>query len=288
MRTDLVLDALRMALGTREAGRRRPARAPLRPRLPIHLDRLHPDPRRPPGARVGRVSRRRLRQRARRIVRRHLQDRADRRPRLADTQPSSSSPSSSTSAGTTTPASTSPSTTSRRPSSKTPTPLNEIRPLRGRLRSTVLRHSLTQTRRIKTALQTQSPSNPVRLKARRGSLDSSLRCVIPLLRAARTGYVGFCFVAHGQSRADCPSSCGTVVRPMTALGLEQSYSPLVRPRSRPAFLVARGSSRQQRQPRFAWKSRIWLLVVDHHARRRPQRGAPTRNRVTNRVTESAN
>ena len=37
MRTDLVLDALRMALAPARARRRRRARPPLRPRLPIHL-----------------------------------------------------------------------------------------------------------------------------------------------------------------------------------------------------------------------------------------------------------
>ena len=97
MRTDLVLDALRMALGTREPG------ADFA--LVAHTDRgsqytsarLHPDARRSRRPRVGRIGRRRLRQRARRELRRQLQDRADRRPRLAHPHASSSSPSSNTS-----------------------------------------------------------------------------------------------------------------------------------------------------------------------------------------------
>ena len=83
MRTDLVLDALRMALGLRAPG----ADVEL-----VHhsdggsqytVDRLHPGARRSPRPRLGRFGRRRLRQRARRVVRRQLQDRADLRPRLA-------------------------------------------------------------------------------------------------------------------------------------------------------------------------------------------------------------
>jgi len=44
-RTDLVLDALRMALGQRAPGRQRRASAPLRQGQPVHQPRLHPDPR---------------------------------------------------------------------------------------------------------------------------------------------------------------------------------------------------------------------------------------------------
>jgi HTH-like domain/Integrase core domain len=78
MRTTLVLDALRMALGERcRLG------APLRPRLAIHQHRLHPDLGRPRRPGIGRVGRRRLRQRARGELRRQLQDRAHLRPRLA-------------------------------------------------------------------------------------------------------------------------------------------------------------------------------------------------------------
>ncbi len=95
------------------AGRRRRTDPSQRPRLAVHEHRLHPDARRPSCARVGRIGRRRLRQRARRVVRRQLQDRADRRPRLATRAASSSSPSSSTSAGTTPPACTRASATSR-------------------------------------------------------------------------------------------------------------------------------------------------------------------------------
>ena len=119
MRTDLVLDALRMALARRRAGRRRRARPPLRCRQPIHQLRLHAGARRPRRARVDRLGRRRLRQRARRELRRLLQDRADRRPRLAHHARSSSSRSSSTSAGSTTSGCTKRSATSRPPSSRT-------------------------------------------------------------------------------------------------------------------------------------------------------------------------
>ena len=45
MRTDLVLDALRMALGTREHGADLAAGAPLRCRLAVHQLRLRPDAR---------------------------------------------------------------------------------------------------------------------------------------------------------------------------------------------------------------------------------------------------
>ena len=87
MRTDLVLDALRMALAPREPGRRRRARPSQRRRQPVHLVSTTARPRRPRRARLGRVGRRRLRQRARRELRRQLQDRADPRPRLAHPLP---------------------------------------------------------------------------------------------------------------------------------------------------------------------------------------------------------
>ena len=87
MRTTLVLDALRMALGTRGPG--------ADVALVHHSDRgsqytsidLHPDAGRPRRAGLGRIGRRRLRQRGRRELRRQLQDRADRRPRLALARP---------------------------------------------------------------------------------------------------------------------------------------------------------------------------------------------------------
>ena len=63
------------------------ASMPSRRSIPKHEHRLHPDPRRSRRARLGRIGRRRLRQRARRVVRRQLQDRADRRPCLADPLP---------------------------------------------------------------------------------------------------------------------------------------------------------------------------------------------------------
>ena len=44
MRTDLVLDALRMALAMTDAGRRRRARPSHRRRQPVHLVRLHARP----------------------------------------------------------------------------------------------------------------------------------------------------------------------------------------------------------------------------------------------------
>ena len=118
MRTTLVLDALRMALHQRGGRRRRRARPSLRSRQPIHLDRLHPDPRRPRRPGLGRLGRRRLRQRAGRELRRLLQDRADRRPRLAHPHPARARRSSNTSAGSTPPACTKPSATCRPPSSK--------------------------------------------------------------------------------------------------------------------------------------------------------------------------
>ena len=87
MRTDLVLDALRMALGTREPGAEFRLVAHTDRGQPIHLGCLHPGPRRPPRARVGRLGRRRLRQRDGRELRRQLQDRADRRSRVAHPSP---------------------------------------------------------------------------------------------------------------------------------------------------------------------------------------------------------
>ena len=113
------------------AGRRRRADPPLRPRLAVHQHRLHPDAHRPPRARLGRIGRRRIRQRARRVVRRQLQDRADQRPRLADHAASSSSPSSSTSAGTTPPACTRASATSRPSSTSSGTPSKSATTLEG-------------------------------------------------------------------------------------------------------------------------------------------------------------
>jgi len=83
MRTDLVLDALRMALGQRDQG------ADFE--LVAHTDRgsrytsaaYTPGTGRPWRPRIGRLGRRRLRQRDGRELRRHLQDRAGRRPGLA-------------------------------------------------------------------------------------------------------------------------------------------------------------------------------------------------------------
>ena len=60
MRTDLVLDALRMALGQRDPGADFALVAHYRSRLPIHLRRLHPDAHRPRRPRLGRDRRRRL------------------------------------------------------------------------------------------------------------------------------------------------------------------------------------------------------------------------------------
>ncbi len=86
MRTDLVLDALRMALTRRQHG--------ADVDLIHHSDAgsqaelcLSAGSRRPQRPRLDRVGRRRLRQRARRELRRHLQDRADRRPHLAHPHP---------------------------------------------------------------------------------------------------------------------------------------------------------------------------------------------------------
>ena len=119
MRTDLVLDALRMALG--DPGPRAPTSrcAPLRCRLAIHVASTTPRSLDDHDvlASIG-IGRRRLRQRAGRELRRQLQDRADRRPRLANPRPSSSSRSSATSAGSTTSGCTPRSATSRPPSSK--------------------------------------------------------------------------------------------------------------------------------------------------------------------------
>ena len=100
------------------ARRRRQAHPSQRPRIAIHRSGLRAGPRRPRRAAVGRIGRRRLRQRA--------------WPRASSTRsrpssspiasgapaPSSSSRSSSTSAGSTTTASTNPSATSHPPSSK--------------------------------------------------------------------------------------------------------------------------------------------------------------------------
>jgi putative transposase len=83
MRTDLVLDALRMALSRREPG--------ADVNLVHHSDAgsqytsfaFPAGPRRSSGARLDRIGRGRLRQRARRVLRGLLQDRVDRRSRLA-------------------------------------------------------------------------------------------------------------------------------------------------------------------------------------------------------------
>ena len=75
MRTDLVLDALRMALTRRAAGADVGLVHHSDAGSPIHQLRVHPGPRRPRRARIGRVGRRRLRQRAGRELRRQLQDR---------------------------------------------------------------------------------------------------------------------------------------------------------------------------------------------------------------------
>ena len=61
MRASLVCDALRMAVSTPIARRRRRARASLGPRIAIHQYRVRPGARRPPGAAVGRLGRRRVR-----------------------------------------------------------------------------------------------------------------------------------------------------------------------------------------------------------------------------------
>ena len=83
MRTDLVLDALRMALSRRRPGADVQLVHHSDAGSPVHVLRVHAGARRSPGARLDRLGRRRLRQRARRELRRQLQDRADRRPRLA-------------------------------------------------------------------------------------------------------------------------------------------------------------------------------------------------------------
>lgn len=122
MRTDLVLDALRMALGTREHG------ADFR--LVAHTDRgsqytstgLHPGTRRSPRAGVRRIGRRRLRQRPGRIFRGLVQDRADRRSRLAHPRPVRTRRRRVHSLGSTTTACTNPSATSRPSSSRLSTP----------------------------------------------------------------------------------------------------------------------------------------------------------------------
>jgi transposase InsO family protein len=77
MRTDLVLDALRMALAQRGPGADVELVHHSDAGSQILLERLHPDPRRPRRACLDRVGRRRVRQRARRELRRQLQDRAD-------------------------------------------------------------------------------------------------------------------------------------------------------------------------------------------------------------------
>jgi transposase InsO family protein len=119
MRTDLVLDALRMALTRRDPG----ADVELIHHTdagsqPIHQLRLPPGPRRPPGTRVDRLGRRRLRQRAGRELRRHLQDRAKSATGSGPAAPSSSWRSCSGSPGSTTTASTSPSATGHQPKSR--------------------------------------------------------------------------------------------------------------------------------------------------------------------------
>ena len=83
MRTDLVLDALRMALARRRAGADVELVHHSDAGIAIHVQRLQQvlDDHRV--LRLDRLGRRRLRQRAGRELRRHLQDRADRRPRLA-------------------------------------------------------------------------------------------------------------------------------------------------------------------------------------------------------------
>ncbi len=116
MRTDLVLDALRMALATREPG----ADVTL-----IHhsdagsqytsFDYAQALDDHDVLASIG-TRRRRLRQRDGRELRRQLQDRADRRSRLANADPSSSSRSSATSPGSTTSGCTQASAISLRPS----------------------------------------------------------------------------------------------------------------------------------------------------------------------------
>ncbi len=88
MRTDLVLDALRMALRRRAPG----ADVSLVAHSDagsqaIHVVRLHPAPGRPRCTRFDRDGRGRLRQRSRRELRRHLQDRAHHGPHLGQQKP---------------------------------------------------------------------------------------------------------------------------------------------------------------------------------------------------------
>ena len=92
---------------------------------------------------------------------RQLQDRADRRSRLAHPAQLELAVVEYLGWSTTT-ASTRRSQTSRPSSSKPPTP-DGIRPLRGHLRTTVLRHSLTQTTKSRTPYKPSLRETPVRL-----------------------------------------------------------------------------------------------------------------------------
>jgi putative transposase len=87
MRTDLVLDALRMALAQRGAGANVALVHHSDAGSQYNLVRLQPDPRRPRRARLDLHRRGCPRQRGRGELRRQLQDRADPRPCLAQPQP---------------------------------------------------------------------------------------------------------------------------------------------------------------------------------------------------------
>ena len=168
MRTDLVLDALRMALGQRDPG----ADVALvhhsdRGSQYTSIDYTQTLDDHGVLASVG-IGRRRLRQRAGRELRRQLQDRADRRPRLAHPLPARARRSSSTSAGSTTTACTRRSATSHPPSSKH-TRRRRIAALALRARCARHRHQhdrpdYAHSENVGTQL-TRSPSNPVRLRS---------------------------------------------------------------------------------------------------------------------------
>ena len=87
MRTELVLDALRMAIHQRGPGADVELVAHTDTRKSVHQPGLHRRARRCRHPRVGRIRRRRLRQQHGRELRRQLQDRADRRSRLAHPLP---------------------------------------------------------------------------------------------------------------------------------------------------------------------------------------------------------
>ncbi len=123
LRADLALDALEMAIWTRQQTTRR-ARAPLRPRRAVPVDPLHRTPRRARCRHLGRLPRRQLRQRLGRDGDRALQGELITSKDRGGPSKTSSWPPCPGSTGGTPTASTPPSATCRQPSSRTPTTLN--------------------------------------------------------------------------------------------------------------------------------------------------------------------